>query len=116
MFAGRGDPQSFDPKIRKIRKAADKQVFDVITISQKASLEKIKGAKLDISTALLMGPGLVDFEGSGNVRHVGERHRRADVPAQSAMPDRDLVPDLEQGGAGRRYGGLETVVPTAAKQ
>jgi len=46
-----GDPKTVFPAIQQLRAEHEKQVTAVLTADQKASLEKMKGAKFDFSTA-----------------------------------------------------------------
>jgi len=57
LFTPGGDMQSAFPKIQEIRQDAEKQIIGVLTDEQKASLEKMKGEKLDIPASELGGFG-----------------------------------------------------------
>ena len=58
LFAeANGDFQSLRPKMQEIRQDTEKQLTGVLTDAQKASLEKMKGEKLDIPADELRGRG-----------------------------------------------------------
>jgi Spy/CpxP family protein refolding chaperone len=57
LFSEGGDPQSAFPKIQEIRQDVEKQIVGVLTDEQKASLEKMKGQKLEIPASELGGRG-----------------------------------------------------------
>ena len=48
LFSEGGDRQTMGPKIQELRKDSEKQIMDVLSDDQKASLEKMKGDKLEI--------------------------------------------------------------------
>ncbi len=52
-----GDFQSLRPKMQELRQDVEKQLTGVLTDAQKASLEKMKGEKLDIPADELRGRG-----------------------------------------------------------
>ncbi len=58
-----GDFQSLRPKMQELRQDTEKQLTGVLTDAQKASLEKMKGQKLEIPDSELGGPG--GFRGRG---------------------------------------------------
>ena len=45
LMIGGADPMALGPKIQQLRVDYEKQVMEVLTADQKASLEKMKGAK-----------------------------------------------------------------------
>jgi Spy/CpxP family protein refolding chaperone len=51
LFTGGGDPQTAGSKIEEIRKESEKQTVDLLTDDQKASLERMKGDKLEVPAA-----------------------------------------------------------------
>lgn len=57
LFSEGGDRQTVGPKIQELRKDSEKQIMDVLTDDQKASLEKMKGDKLEIPPAEFGGFG-----------------------------------------------------------
>jgi hypothetical protein len=57
LFSGGGDPQAAMQKMPEIRQDTEKQLMGVLTDAQKASLEKMKGQKLDIPESELGGFG-----------------------------------------------------------
>jgi len=57
LFSGGGDRQTMGPKIQELRKDSEKQIMDVLSDDQKASLEKMKGEKLEIPPAEFGGFG-----------------------------------------------------------
>jgi methyl-accepting chemotaxis protein len=58
MFAeANGDFQSLRPKMQELRQDTEKQITGVLTDEQKASLEKMKGQKLEIPASELGGRG-----------------------------------------------------------
>ena len=75
LFQAGGNPQDNFPKMQEIGKETEKQLEDVLTADQKASLEKMKGEKLDIPASEMRGPGF----GAGGPR--GDRRR---PPAKKA--------------------------------
>ena len=65
LFAGGGDPQSAFQKMPEIRQETEKQIVAVLTDEQKASLEKMKGQKLEIPTSELGRGGRGGMGGPG---------------------------------------------------
>jgi len=51
------DRRTMGTKMQEIRKDTEKQILDVLTDEQKASLEKMKGEKLEIPASEMRGPG-----------------------------------------------------------
>lgn len=57
LFSDGGDRQTAGPKIQELRKDSEKQIMDVLSDDQKASLEKMKGDKLEIPATEFGGFG-----------------------------------------------------------
>jgi hypothetical protein len=74
LFSEGADRETIGPKMQEIGKDRAKQLTDVLTEDQRATLEKMKGEKLEIPASELRGPG--GFGGPG-----GERRR---PPAKKA--------------------------------
>jgi len=65
LFTQGLDPQTAGSKMEKIRKDAEEQILRVLSDDQKASLEKMKGQKLEIPDSELRGRGPGGFRGFG---------------------------------------------------
>jgi Spy/CpxP family protein refolding chaperone len=78
LFLPGGDPQDRQSKMQELRKDGEKQVMEVLTAEQKDSLEKMKGAKLDIPPEEMRFPGFGGRGGNRDRNRGGEQPKRVD--------------------------------------
>jgi Spy/CpxP family protein refolding chaperone len=76
LFVPGGDREDMRTKMQELRKDAEKQAMYVLTAEQKDSLEKMKGAKLEIPREELRMPGFGGRRGDRN--RDGDRPRATD--------------------------------------